>query len=186
MDGADTPGNDAPKLNDGKSASFFARARHRLKKLGAIIASVAAIGAVASGLAGYWRTWDIVYSHVGGEGRGRRRRGSPGGSSLPSSWRYRRRSASASPCITPSRHPSSPQLVAVHDGPRTARHVVQRAALHQCVDARFAEQDERGPIVIAARITGDLPALSEQLADGQRRLVGGRTGRCEHRCKENA
>ena len=83
-------------------------------------------------------------------------------------------------------HPSSPQLVTVHDRPRIARHVVQRAALHQCVDARFAEQDERGPIVIAARITGDLPALSEQLADGQRRLVGGHTGRCEHRCKENA
>jgi hypothetical protein len=85
-----------------------------------------------------------------------------------------------------SRHPSSPQRVAVHDGPRTARHVVQRAALHQCVDARFAEQDERSPIVIAARITGDLPALFEELADGQRRLVGGHTGRCEHRCKENA
>ena len=81
---------------------------------------------------------------------------------------------------------SSPQLVAVHDGPWTARHVVHRAALHQCVDAWFAEQDERAPIVIAARITGDLPALSEQLADGQRRLVGGHTGRCEHRCKENA
>jgi hypothetical protein len=80
---------------------------------------------------------------------------------------------------------ASPQLVAVHDGPRIARHVVQRTALHKCVDARFAEQDERSPIVIAARITGDFLALSEQLADGQR-LAGGHTGRCEHRCKENA
>jgi hypothetical protein len=53
------------------------------------------------------------------------------------------------PRTTPSRQPSPPQLVAVYDGPRTARHVVQRAALHQCVDARFAEQDERSPIVIA-------------------------------------
>ena len=67
MDGADVPVSDAPNPNDSKSASFSARARQRLKKIGAIIASVGAIGAVVGGLAGYWRTWDIVYSHVGGD-----------------------------------------------------------------------------------------------------------------------
>ncbi|WP_426437449.1 tetratricopeptide repeat protein [Bradyrhizobium genosp. P] len=66
MDGADTPVHDAPKLNDGKIGSFSARARHRLRKLGAVVASVAAVGAVVGGLAGYWRTWDIVQSHVSG------------------------------------------------------------------------------------------------------------------------
>jgi TolB-like protein len=65
MDGVDTSVNDAPKPDDPKSASFFGRAGHRLKKVGAIIASVAAVGAVVSGLAGYWRTWDILYNHIG-------------------------------------------------------------------------------------------------------------------------
>ena len=59
---ADTPLNDAPKLNDSKSASFSTRLRLRLGKLGAIIASV---GAVVGGLAGYWHAWDILHSHVG-------------------------------------------------------------------------------------------------------------------------
>jgi TolB-like protein len=67
MDGANVPVSDAPNPNDSKSASFSARVRQRLKKIGAIIASVGAIGAVIGGLAGYWRTWDIVYSHVGGD-----------------------------------------------------------------------------------------------------------------------
>ena len=67
MDGADVPVSDAPNPNDSKSTSFSARVRQRLKKIGAIIASVGAIGAVVGGLAGYWRTWDIVYSHVGGD-----------------------------------------------------------------------------------------------------------------------
>ncbi|MFK4502365.1 TolB-like protein [Bradyrhizobium japonicum] len=62
---ADTPLNDAPKLNDSKSASFSTRLRLRLGKLGAIIASVAAVGAVVGGLAGYWHAWDILHSHVG-------------------------------------------------------------------------------------------------------------------------
>ena len=42
----------------------IAQTRQRLGQFGAIIASVAALGAVISGLAGYWRTWDILNGHV--------------------------------------------------------------------------------------------------------------------------
>ena len=65
MDGADAPVTDAPNLNDSKSASFSARARHRFRKIGAVIASVAAVGAVLGGIAGYWRTWEVVHGRLG-------------------------------------------------------------------------------------------------------------------------
>jgi hypothetical protein len=49
-----------------------------------------------------------------------------------------------------------PQLVAIDDRARNARHVVDDAALNKRVYARVAEQDQRCAIIIAARITRDL------------------------------
>ena len=44
----ETPVNDTPKLDGADSASFSDRARQRLRKIGAIVASIAAVGAVVS------------------------------------------------------------------------------------------------------------------------------------------
>ncbi|MGY4225071.1 TolB-like protein/tetratricopeptide (TPR) repeat protein [Bradyrhizobium sp. USDA 4503] len=63
MDGADQSAN-APKLSAGISISVVARTRQHFKKFGTILASIAAVGAVAGGLAGYWRAWDVLYSHT--------------------------------------------------------------------------------------------------------------------------
>ncbi|MGY3445993.1 MULTISPECIES: tetratricopeptide repeat protein [unclassified Bradyrhizobium] len=63
MDSADQPAN-APKLSARVSISVAARARHYFKRFGTVIASIAAVGAVAGGLAGYWRAWDVLYSHT--------------------------------------------------------------------------------------------------------------------------
>jgi hypothetical protein len=68
----------------------------------------------------------------------------------------------------------SPQLIAIDDRARIARHVIENAALDERVHSRVAEEDERGAIVVAARVTGDLPPLREQLIDRQRRRLGGR------------
>ena len=57
------------------------------------------------------------------------------------------------------------ELVAIDDRARIARHIVENAALDKRIHARVAEQHERGAIVVAARIAGDLPALHEQLID---------------------
>ena len=66
-------------------------------------------------------------------------------------------------------HPLAlPQLVAIDDRARNARHVVEDAALDKRVYARVAEQDQRCAIIIAARITRDLPSLREQLVDRER------------------
>jgi hypothetical protein len=53
MDLADTPAKEVPRSSEHQAASFSDRARHRLRKIGAVVASVAAIGAIVSGLAGY-------------------------------------------------------------------------------------------------------------------------------------
>ncbi|MCC8981827.1 hypothetical protein [Bradyrhizobium acaciae] len=66
MDGADQSAN-APELSTDTSISVVARARHYFKKFGTIIASIATIGAIAGGLAGYWRAWDVLYSHTRGD-----------------------------------------------------------------------------------------------------------------------
>jgi hypothetical protein len=58
-----------------------------------------------------------------------------------------------------------PQLVAIDDGARNARHIVEDAALDKRVCARVAEQDQRRTIIITARIARDLPSLREQLVD---------------------
>jgi hypothetical protein len=58
-----------------------------------------------------------------------------------------------------------PQLVAIDDGARNARHIVEDAALDKRVYARVAEQDQRRTIIITARIARDLPSLREQLVD---------------------
>ena len=59
-------------------------------------------------------------------------------------------------CVTPA----LPQLVAIDDCPRSARHVVKDAALDKRVYARVAEQDQRCTIIIAAGITRDLPSCA--------------------------
>ena len=41
-------------------ALFTARLRHRLRYVGAAVASIAAIGAVIGGLTGYWHAWNVV------------------------------------------------------------------------------------------------------------------------------
>jgi hypothetical protein len=57
------------------------------------------------------------------------------------------------------------QLVAIDDCARSARHIVEDAALDKRVYARVAEQDQRRTIIITARIARDLPSLREQLVD---------------------
>ena len=56
----DTPVSDTPKLDGADSASFSNRARQRLRKIGAVIVSIAAVGAVVGGLSGYWNFWKTV------------------------------------------------------------------------------------------------------------------------------
>lgn len=63
MDGADQPAS-APKLSAGMSIPGAAHGRYYFKKFGTVVASIAAVGAVAGGLAGYWRAWDVLYSHT--------------------------------------------------------------------------------------------------------------------------
>jgi hypothetical protein len=86
----------------------------------------------------------------------------------------------------PRNAPPSPQLVAIDDRARIARHIVENATLDQRVHARMAKQDQRRAVVVAACLARDLPPLSEQLADRQRRLGGGRAVRRQHRWEENA
>jgi hypothetical protein len=76
------------------------------------------------------------------------------------------------------------QLVAIDDCALNARHVVEDAALDERVYARVAEQDQRGTIIIAARIPRDLPSLREQLVDRQRCLRCRQAGRRQHHCQE--
>jgi hypothetical protein len=70
-----------------------------------------------------------------------------------------------------------PQLVTIDDCARSARHIVEGAALDKRVYARVTEQDQRRTIVKAARISGDLPSLREQLFDRQRCLRCRQAGR---------
>ena len=69
----DTPVSDTPKLDGADSASFSDRARQPLRKIGAVIVSIAAVGAVVGGLSGYWNFWKTVKtdlfheSQVGGK-----------------------------------------------------------------------------------------------------------------------
>jgi TolB-like protein len=64
MSDANTTGaSDNPEVNDKPAASaqvFSDRLRHRLRNIGAAIASVAAIGAVIGGLTGYWNAWKVI------------------------------------------------------------------------------------------------------------------------------
>ena len=79
-----------------------------------------------------------------------------------------------------------PQLVAIDDYARSARHIVEGAALDKRVYARVTEQDQRRTIIKAARISGDLPSLREQLLDRQRCLRCRQAGRRQHRCQVEA
>ena len=50
-------------------ALFTARLRHRLRYVGAAVASIAAIGAVIGGLTGYWNAWKVVTTEILHESR---------------------------------------------------------------------------------------------------------------------
>jgi hypothetical protein len=76
-----------------------------------------------------------------------------------------------------------PQLVAIDDRARSARHVVEDAAPDKRVYTRVAEQDQRCTIIIAARIARELLSLREQLVDRQRCLRCRQAGRRQHRAK---
>jgi TolB-like protein len=62
--------NDKPEINDKPAAPlekprvYADRLRHRLRNIGAAIASVAAIGAVVGGLTGYWNAWKVINNDV--------------------------------------------------------------------------------------------------------------------------
>ncbi|MCC8956123.1 hypothetical protein H8B02_22630 [Bradyrhizobium sp. Pear77] len=43
-----------------EESSRSGRFRHRLRNIGALVASIAAIGAVVSGLTGYWSAWKVI------------------------------------------------------------------------------------------------------------------------------
>jgi TolB-like protein len=75
MDGADTPGTANLKKESRflplqtKLGLFSDRLRHRLRYVGAGIASIAAIGAVIGGLMGYWHAWKMVKTEIFHEGQ---------------------------------------------------------------------------------------------------------------------
>jgi hypothetical protein len=92
----------------------------------------------------------------------------------------------ASRWVTPGPASALPQLVAIDDSARSARHVVGGAALDKRVYARVAKQDQRCTIIMAAHIARDLPSLREQLVDRQRCLRCRQAGRRQHRCQEQA
>ena len=52
--------NDKPAAPLKKSRFDSDRLRHRLRNIGAAIASVAAIGAIIGGLTGYWNAWKVI------------------------------------------------------------------------------------------------------------------------------
>jgi TolB-like protein len=58
--GADIKVGDKPPAPHGSYRFPSDRLRHRLRNIGATIASLAAIGAVIGGLAGYWNAWKVI------------------------------------------------------------------------------------------------------------------------------
>jgi len=58
--GADLNKDDKQPAAPQKSRIYSDRLRHRLRNIGAAIASVAAIGAVVGGLTGYWNAWKVI------------------------------------------------------------------------------------------------------------------------------
>src|SRR5271166_859777 len=81
---------------------------------------------------------------------------------------------------------ASAQLVAVDAGPRIARHVVERRALHEIGLVLVAEENKRRADIVAGRVAGDLPSLVQELFDRLRRLGGRRARRNENRDEEQA
>ena len=73
--GADTPGTTNLKKEawsrapQGRFGLFTARLRHRLRYVGAAIASIAALGAVIGGFTGYWHAWKVVTTEILHESR---------------------------------------------------------------------------------------------------------------------
>ena len=61
--------DNAPAQSLESPARISDRLRHRLRTTGAAIASLAAVGAVISGLAGYWSTWKLVKNELSRDGQ---------------------------------------------------------------------------------------------------------------------
>jgi adenylate cyclase len=57
----ETSDNARRPKNPGRSSD---RLRHRLRTIGAAIASLAAVGAVIGGLTGYWEAWKLVETEL--------------------------------------------------------------------------------------------------------------------------
>ena len=75
ISGVDTPGTSnlrkeaRSRAPQRRFALFTARLRHRLRYVGAAVASIAAIGAVIGGLTGYWNAWKVVTTELLHESR---------------------------------------------------------------------------------------------------------------------
>jgi adenylate cyclase len=61
--------DNAPAQPSESPARISDRLRHRLRTTGAAIASLAAVGAVVSGLTGYWSTWKLVKTELFHDGQ---------------------------------------------------------------------------------------------------------------------
>ncbi|WFU78592.1 tetratricopeptide repeat protein [Bradyrhizobium sp. CIAT3101] len=68
-DGADLTEHSGPAPPLKRARFISDRLRYRVSNFGAAIASVAAIGAVIGGLAGYWTTWKVVKTEIFHEGQ---------------------------------------------------------------------------------------------------------------------
>lgn len=64
MGGDDTHETVVENEGSDKSLSPVQYARHRLRSLGAALASVAAVGAIIGGLVGYWNAWKVVRTDI--------------------------------------------------------------------------------------------------------------------------
>jgi adenylate cyclase len=60
MDGPDAEDTTANGVSEKGPGLLVQKARHRLRSIGAAVASIAAVGAVVGGLTGYWNTWKAV------------------------------------------------------------------------------------------------------------------------------
>jgi TolB-like protein len=67
--GADLAGGDKPAPPQARRRFFSDRLLYRLSRVGAVIASIAAVGAAIGGLTGYWSAWKVVKTEIFHEGQ---------------------------------------------------------------------------------------------------------------------
>src|SRR5438034_1009328 len=61
---ADVASGDKPVAFEKRSRFISDRLRYRLRNIGGVVASVAAVDAVGSGLLGYWAVWKTVKTEI--------------------------------------------------------------------------------------------------------------------------